>query len=277
MHEKIEAFPFLKSCGGKTQLLDKILPKLPHTVPMTYFEPFVGGGAVFFALRREGRIGRAVIADSNPDLIAAYRAVQTDVEALIGLLSRAENTKEYFLSCRALDPTGWCDARRGARFLYLNKTCFNGLWRTNQKGQFNVPFAGYTNPKIFDADALHAVSKALQSTRIVHADFAQVMTAARRGDAMYCDPPYFPKTKTANFTSYGKEGFKLADQERLEAQAVLAAQRGVSVVLSNADVPEARTMYGKRCWRLTEVAARRAVNRDGDKRGPVGELIVEGR
>ena len=276
MYEVVEAFPFLKSCGGKTQLLDQILPKLPNPVAGTYFEPFVGGGAVFFALRRAGRIDRAVIADTNPDLIAAYRAVQTEVEALIANLMKMKNTPEHFLNVRALDPTGWGDTRRGARFLYLNKTCFNGLWRTNQKGQFNVPFAGYKNPTICDADGLRAASRALQRTAIVCADFADVMKTAKLGDAIYCDPPYFPVSKTANFTSYGKLGFKPADQERLAAEAVRAAKCGARLVLSNADVPEARALYdASRSWHLTEVAARRAVNRDGTKRGPVGELIIE--
>lgn len=275
----IEARPFAKSAGGKTKLLPLILPKLPATITGTYCEPFVGGGAVFFALVAAGRIRKAVLSDSNPDLVAAYRAVKSDVEVLIERLRLAKNTKEDFLAVRAQDTSGMCDVRRGARFLYLNKTAFNGLWRVNQKGQHNVPWAGYKNPTLCDEEGLRAASRALQIATIVHADFSDVFGSVKvgAGDAIYCDPPYFPKSKTANFTGYAKDGFQEADQARLESEAGMARSRGARVVLSNADTVAARALYDKPFWDLHAVSVRHNVGAKADWRGDTGELIIVGR
>lgn len=278
------ATPFLKSAGGKTKLLPRILPHLPPFVDR-YVEPFVGGGAVFFALQAAGRIGRAAIGDSNPDLIAAYRAVRDDVEALIRNLQDAtfRNTEKDFLRVRAWDLTEvekLCDSRRGARFLYLNKTCYSGLWRTNRAGQFNVPYGRYPRPDWINANGLRAAAAALRGVAILLDDFAELINATAPGPnetvAIYADPPYFPSSKTANFVGYGRGGFAATDQEHLENVARAAAARGVHVLLSNADTPAARATYPTPPWRLTRVERGGAINSNADDRGPVGELLIEG-
>ncbi|HMJ12699.1 MAG TPA: Dam family site-specific DNA-(adenine-N6)-methyltransferase, partial [Polyangiaceae bacterium] len=201
------ARPVLKWAGGKTQLLPEILKRLPGAIE-TYYEPFVGGAAVFFALAAQGRFKRAVLSDSNPELVGLYRALQRDVDGVIRALGkyRYDESEYYRVRDSALPRS---PAARAARLIYLNKTGYNGLYRVNRAGQFNVPFGRYRNPTICDADNLRAAARALRTAEVRVADFARVSRAARAGDAVYFDPPYLPISKTASFTAYDRHAFAL--------------------------------------------------------------------
>lgn len=270
----LNAAPPWKFLGGKRQLLPAILPRLPSRI-RTYFEPFVGGGAVFFALANERRFERAVLGDVNGDLINAYVQLRDDLPGVVRHLRThvAKNCESHFYEQR-----GYPLNRRGsapaARFIYLLKTSFNGLWRVNLSGEPNAPWGYYKNPKILDVPGLKAVSAALQGVEIIEGDFAPLMARARVGDAAYLDPPYLPVSKTANFTSYSSGGFGVADAERLAKLAKAAAVRGAHVLLSNADTAETRRIFGEVSGKIDKVSARRHVNSNGAKRGAVGELLV---
>ncbi len=261
--------PFLKWAGGKTQLLAELHKRFPRPF-RRYHEPFLGGGAVFFSMCP----ARAVLSDINPDLINTYRAIREDPEAVIAELMRHAATEEHFYEVRAQAPATLSQAEGAARTIFLNRTCFNGLYRVNKKGQFNVPFGRYDNPTICDPDNLHAVSLALQRAEVMHADAMSVVDRAERGDLVYFDPPYAPLSKTASFTSYAKGGFGEPEQERLAEVFATLAQKGVSVVLSNSDTPLIRKLY--KGFTIDAVHARRAINSRADRRGPVGEVIVTG-
>jgi DNA adenine methylase len=273
------AKPFLKWAGGKAQLLPVLRPlihgELEKTKSAAYHEPFLGGGAVFFALRAAGFTGRACLSDVNTNLICAYQHVADYPELLIHdlLVHKARNSEEYFYEVReqfneyVLNPM-----TRAAFFIYLNKTAFNGLHRVNRAGKFNVPWGKYANPAICDADNLRACSAALEKATIGSHDFRFVIEQVKKGDIAYLDPPYVPVSKTSNFVDYGKGGFTGADQAALEHVCKKLDERGCKFVLSNSDCDETRTLYRK--WNVRTVLARRNVNSKGGKRGPVGELIV---
>jgi len=265
------ADPFLKWAGGKR----KLLPALKRLVPETrgrYFEPFLGGGALFFGRHW----ARATISDVNEDLVVTYLAVQQDVESVIGLLQsgRYVNDEATYYAVRD-SPLGF-DTERAARFIYLNRTGFNGLYRVNQRGKFNVPFGHYKNPTICDVDRLRAASVALncRGVKILEATFEEALAGARSGDVVYCDPPHWPASKTACFTAFSAGGFGPDDQRKLRDVAIELSRRRVHVVLSNADVPKVRELYSDPRFTIEEVQARRNINSDGAKRGPVGELII---
>lgn len=262
-----KAAPFLKWAGGKGRLLAQFEPLFPAKFKR-YFEPFVGAGAVYFHLAPE----QATISDTNPDLIACYEVIQQDVDALVELLRMYRYDKDFYYHVRELDPRALSKVQRAARMIFLNKTCFNGLWRVNRRGQFNVPFGNYTNPKILDEDNLRAVSRRLQSVRVEERPFESVLEDARKGDFIYLDPPYHPVSATANFTSYGADDFKPEDQRRLaEAFRALDA-KGCQVMLSNSDTPFIQSLYAD--FRIERVWAARAINRDASKRGAVSEVVV---
>jgi DNA adenine methylase len=267
--------PIFKSAGGKTRMLPTLLPLLPAKIG-TYVEPFVGGGAVFFALAAESRFERAVIADSNPDLIAAYRATKDHVHELVMRLRELKYDRDVFYETREQNPIGMGTVARAARFIYLNKTCFNGLWRVNRSGQFNVPFGKFkTPPTICDAENLHAASIALQKATIMCCDFEQALVGLRAGDVAFMDPPYVPVSKTANFTSYTREGFGPADQERLDIAMRRLRGDDVDVIVTNADTETTRDLYAG--FERHEVTMRRNINSKTSARGAVGELIVWNR
>lgn len=268
------ARPILKMAGGKTKLLHDILKRLPRKIN-TYYEPFVGGGAVFFALAAEKRFDKASLSDLNEELVNVYRCVAADVSRVIYNLEGKEHSKEAFYRMRALRLAKSVRFRRAARMIYLNKTCFNGLYRVNQKGEFNVPFGDYENPKICDEAGLRAAAKAFEGVALAARDFERVVDDARRGDAVYFDPPYVPVSATANFTAYTKDGFGPDDQERLRDLVDKLDARGVHVLLSNADTREVRKLYDG--FRVEKVSASRAINSKGDKRGKVGELLISGK
>jgi DNA adenine methylase len=272
----VTAHPFLKWAGGKTALLHEILPRLPKKIG-TYYEPFVGGGAVFFALAFfNGRFKRAVIGDTNRELMQTYEAVAVNVEGVIKRLKEHVYDEKRYYAVRAQCWGELQPLAQAARFIYLNRTCFNGLYRVNRQGKFNVPFGHYTNPTICDEENLRAVSHVLRDvSTFTSLDFQNTVLTAERGDAVYFDPPYVPVSETANFTAYSAGGFGPEDQKRLHKVATDLAVRGVHVLLSNSDTPLVRKLY--KGFKIERVEAPRRVNSKASKRGNVGELLISGR
>jgi DNA adenine methylase len=260
--------PFLKWAGGKRQLLPEILTQLPEN-RRTYHEPFLGGGALFFKLQPE----RAVLADLNERLVRTYRAVREDVEGVIEALQGCRNDKGLFLRTRARDIDSASDVAVAAWFIFLNKTGFNGLYRVNKQGRFNVPFGDYKNPTICDVDNLRACSAALQGVKILHTDFRHVEEMTEPRDFVYFDPPYVPVSSTSSFTSYTRDGFTMEDQAELRDIACTLKRKRVHVLLSNSSVPEVHALY-KDGFELREVYANRAINADATKRGKVAEALI---
>lgn len=267
--------PFLKWVGGKRQLLRELERRVAEARPHgRYHEPFVGGGALFFDLYGRDKLGRtkAFLSDNNQRLIQAYLAVQEHVEELISLLEahKAAHGKEFYYEMRAHVPDD--PIARAARIIYLNRTCFNGLFRENSKGEFNVPMGRYVNPLICDAPNLRAVSRALQRCTIRHQSFAAVLDSAKAGDLVYFDPPYAPVSKTANFTGYHRGVFGEDLQRELADVFKELTKRGVKALLSNSDVPLIHTLY--RAHSIEVVRATRLVNSNASKRGKVNEVLV---
>jgi DNA adenine methylase len=268
------ARPPIKCVGGKSKLVPELLKRLPKTFN-AYYEPFVGGGALFFALQSKLQsTTKTFLADLNPYLIDVYCQIRDDVESLIRELKKDHylNNKEAYLDIREVMFNG-NRLSNAAQFIYTNKTGFNGLFRVNKQGHFNVPFGRYDNPTICDEANLRACSRALRNTHIYHRDFVEAVFNARKGDVVYFDPPYWPASKTANFTSYTSDGFGSDDQIRLRDVAKALKKNGVFVLLSNADVPQVRELY-KKDFTIDRVEMRRSVNSKGDGRGKVGELLI---
>jgi DNA adenine methylase len=270
--------PILKWAGGKTQLLPELRRRIPRTEGQ-YFEPFIGGGAVFFAFAAEGRFaaGKAVINDQNPELANLYRILREAPRQLMFaldtyLLDPAWNTEAFFHAVRALEPQDRVE--RAARMVYLNKTAFNGLHRVNRAGKFNVPFGRYRNPRLYEAENILACSSALQGVSIRDGDFAGALHDVRPGDVVYLDPPYFPLSSTSNFTSYSGK-FGGAEQERLASLMRQLVKQGAYCVQSNSDTPATRQLYEG--FEIRTVQARRSVNADPAKRGKISELVIVGR
>lgn len=263
--------PFLKWAGGKGQLLPELLARLPENFG-TYHEPFVGGGALFFALTGRGMLTRAVLSDANAPLVDTYLAVRDRVDDVIAALRRHPNDAAHFYRVRAQDPDDLSLVEKAARVIFLNRTCYNGLYRENRAGQFNVPFGRYENPRICDEVNLRACSRALQRVEVLRTDFTNVLGRAKPGDLIYFDPPYHPVSKTASFTGYDRNGFDEMDQESLRDVFAELARQGVHVVLSNSDTPLVRRLY--RGFRVERVLAKRAINSRADRRGRVAEVIV---
>ena len=266
--------PFLKWAGGKGQLLSEILPRLPMQID-TYSEPFVGGGAVFFALATEGRFKEAFLADRNPALVEAYRVVKSRVEELIDVLrAHADRaaSEEYYYEVRGNEPND--PVERVARLIFLNKTCFNGLYRVNRKGRFNVPFGRYKNPRVLNEVRLRAASSALKRATIVVSDFEHTVAGADRGDAVYFDPPYVPLSSSSSFTSYLADPFGKEEHERLARVYGHLCRRGVPAVLSNSDCELTRKLYER--FDVRTVSATRAINSVAGKRGAINEILVVG-
>ena len=270
------AKPFLKWAGGKTQLLPELVSRMPERFG-TYHEPFLGSGALFFHLRAEGRITNAKLSDVNPELINAWTVLRDDPGSVIFELEAMEDrvSEEDYYTVRATDPTDLNQTERAARMIYLNRLCFNGLYRVNRKGAFNVPFGRHKNPRICDRDNLLAVSRALQGVEIGLESFESSMARAEPGDFVYCDPPYDPVSQTSSFTSYSKGGFGEREQKQLYAEFTKLAARGVHAMLSNSDTPLIQMLYFSHD--VNVVAAKRSINCVGGKRGAVREVIVRTR
>ena len=262
-----DAAPFVKWVGGKRA----ILPQLENYFPRRferYFEPCVGGGAVFFHLQPQ----EAILSDLNAELVNAYRVVRDNVDELVAHLRTHANDEEYYYEMRAQDPRDLDPIARASRLVYLNRTCFNGLYRVNSKGGFNVPFGKHKNPTICNETGLRAASEALQGCRIAHRPYMAVLNEARPGDFLYFDPPYHPLNATSNFTSYTADSFSAQDQRDLATTFRLLAERGCKVMLSNSDTEFIRELYAD--FHIESVYAPRMVNRDATKRGPVAEVVV---
>lgn len=268
---KIECRPFLKWAGGKTQLLAQLLKRTP-TSYNRYVEPFLGGGALYFAIQPK----IAYLADFNPELVNCFEVVRGNLAELKEELKKYRYDKEMFYEVRELDRKAdygsTSSVARAARFIYLNKTCFNGLYRVNSKGHFNVPFGAYKDPTILDAPNLTACSNALQSAILKTGSFEDIVDIAEKDDFVYFDPPYAPVSETADFTHYVKGGFDEASQELLLLTCLKLHQKGVKWMLSNSNTNIIQELY--RGFKVETVEAGRAINSKADKRGPILELII---
>lgn len=268
------AAPVVKWVGGKRQLLPQILPLIPKRMT-AYCEPFLGGGAVLFALQPR----RALVNDLNQDLITVYRVIREDADALIDHLSRHENTPEYFYRIRDLDRdkdayAALSDVEKASRLLYLNKTCYNGLFRVNASGSFNSPYGHYRRPNIVNEQTIRGVSRYFNSCDITFfsGDFAAVLEQVPEGGFVYLDPPYDPVSDTASFTGYNRGGFGREEQVRLKECCDALTARGVKFLLSNSATPFIRELYSS--YRVSIVQARRAVNSVASRRGAIEEVLV---
>ncbi|MHB8157642.1 MAG: DNA adenine methylase [Desulfocucumaceae bacterium] len=261
--------PVLKWAGGKRQMLGQYKEFFPHRFN-AYHEPFLGGGAVFFHLAPPV----AYLSDWNDELINMYLVIQTGVDQLVEDLSQHKNEEEYYYRVRALDTRSLDEVQRASRLIFLNKTCYNGLYRVNKKGQFNVPFGKYKRPGFFDVDLLLSASAALRQAKIFKADFNVVLENAGTGDLVYFDPPYFPLSRTASFTDFTDRSFGAKDQERLAETFHELVKMGCLVMLSNSDTPFIRELYSRYGRGVISLSANRSINSKGDRRGPVGELLI---
>lgn len=269
--------PFVKWVGGKRQLLKQFRrmnlypPEKFNPRTGRYFEPFVGGGAVFFDLLPE----KAFLSDLNSELVATYNVIKNDVEFLIKHLKQHRNTKEYFIKTRAQKIGKLTDIEIASRFIYLNRTCFNGLYRVNSNGDFNVPFAGNKNPLICDEINLRKISKSLKFVEIKNQDYKEILKKAKKGDFVYLDPPYYPISKTSSFTSYTKESFLKKEQLELRDTFVELHKRGCFVMLSNSDTPFINKIYSDiRGVNIAKVQAGRMINSKASGRGKITEVLV---
>lgn len=270
--------PFLKWVGGKGQLLPELLARVEKAGEFgRYHEPFVGGGALFFELVRQKVLSKkkAWLSDNNLPLISAYQAVQDDVECVIELLNahKSKHSEKYFYAVRAKVPKNLNE--QAARIIFLNKTCYNGLYRENMKGEFNAPFGKYKNPQICDEENLRKVSESLKKAKMEHRHFAEVKEFAERDDLVYFDPPYYPISKTSSFTSYDKRGFGEDSQRLLKEVCVHLHEKGVKILLSNSVAPLIIELYeGLPDFTIDKVLAKRSVNSRGDRRGKISEALI---
>ena len=260
--------PFVNWAGGKSQLIRELALYFPKKQEFhRYIEPFVGGGAVFLALQPT----QAILGDSNEELINCYKALRDDVESLIQLLSQNVRNKEYYYKIRQQDPKGMDPVARAARLIYLNKTCYNGIYRVNLRGQFNVPY-GDRKAKIYDGTNMRQISLLLKTVELVAESYENTLQRAETGDFVYLDPPYHPLSKTANFTKYTEEPFGEDDQLKLAKEFERLTELGCKVMLSNSDTDLVRKLY--RNYHLEVLTARRYINRDPNGRKGITELLV---
>lgn len=273
--------PFVKWAGGKSQLLAQYERYFPNQIQGKYIEPFVGGGAVFFWLHNQGTLKNgAILNDLNEELMNCYFVIRDNLEDLIEALRPHEEKKSsqrYFYKVRKWDRepdflSKYDQVQRAARTMYLNRTCYNGLYRVNSKGEFNVPFGRYKNPTVLDEDNLRAVSEALQSVELHNQDFAMVLDWAKPGDFIYFDPPYQPRSETSNFTSYTKENFDLKEQTRLRDVFRALAFRGCYVALSNSYTREIEDLYEG--FNPEIIHAARSISCKADGRGKIKEYLI---
>ncbi|HEX4450716.1 MAG TPA: DNA adenine methylase [Kofleriaceae bacterium] len=268
------ATPVIKWVGGKTKLLPELLARMPAQLGR-YYEPFVGGAALFFRVAP----ARAVLNDSNPDLVGLYRTIAVDADAVIKRLEahRTKHDERHYYATRERwnhSHGAWTEAERAATFIYLNKTCFNGLWRVNRAGDFNVPIGRYADPPICVPAALHAAQTVLSRAVLREGQYNAAVADAERGDFVYFDPPYDPVTPTASFTSYTAGAFGPDQQRELAETARELVARGCKVMLSNSDTPFVRSIY--KGFRVDRVKCSRAINSNAAKRGEVDEVIATG-
>ena len=270
--------PFVKWVGGKRQLLRQFKelglypPENFNPNKATYFEPFVGGGAVFFDLFPQ----KAVLFDLNSELITTYNVIKNDVENLIKSLRRHKHNKKYFLKMRAKNPKRFSGLNIASRFIYLNRTGFNGLYRVNRSGEFNVPFGSYNNPLICDEENLRKINNVLQKVDVFCDDYKKVVNMTKKGDFIYLDPPYYPVNGTSNFTSYTSNSFLEKEQEELKNVFVELHKRGCFVMLSNSCTAFINKLYSGlgRKIKVRKIKANRMINSNSKKRGKINEVLV---
>ena len=271
---EVTASPVVKWVGGKTKLLPELMARMPERYNR-YYEPFAGGAAFFFRLAPK----RAVLADYNHDLVGLYTTIAKDVNAVIRRLEmhhKAHSETHYYQTRERWNDreVSWSTPERAAAFIYLNKTCFNGLWRVNRSGAFNVPIGRYTDPPICVPEALRAAQQVLARAEIRRADYREAVADAKAGDFLYFDPPYDPITPTANFTSYTSNVFGPEQQQELADTARQLIAKGCYVMLSNSDTPFIRSIY--KGLKIDRVKCARAINSNAAKRGDVDEVIITG-
>lgn len=267
--------PIVKWVGGKRQLLTEIMPFINKNCS-TYVEPFVGGGAVFFELQPK----KAIINDYNAELINVYTTVRDFPEELIEKLEEhnRENSEAYFYQLRALDRTAaylsMDSVEKAARVLYLNKTCYNGLYRVNAAGHFNSPYGKYKNPNIVNAETIRAMSKYLQNPQIViqQGDYRKALNGLRKGAFVYLDPPYMPLSASSSFTGYTENGFTYEQQVALKKECDKLKKKGIAFLQSNSDCPQIRELY--KDYNIKIVQAKRAINSNANKRGEINEVLI---
>jgi DNA adenine methylase len=267
--------PFLKWVGGKRQIMPSIVELLPKNIgTYNYVEPFIGGGAVLFHLQPK----KAIINDFNEELINVYEVIKTNLEELILDLKRHENEAEYFYNIRGLDRTDKFETltkvERASRIIYLNKTCFNGLYRVNNSGEFNAPFGRYKNPNIVNEPTLKAVNKYLNSNNIKlnSGDYENTLQDLDSNSFVYLDPPYHPLTEGSSFTGYVQGGWNIYDQIRLKKACDELNKQGIKFLLSNSASDFILDLYKE--YNINIVKANRSINSDGEKRGEVDEVLV---
>lgn len=271
--------PFVKWAGGKRQLIPILGENIPESFG-TYFEPFLGGGALLFHILASRSRPRCGISDLNSDLVLAYSVVRDRIDELVASLRGHEkkyqkNSKTYYYSVRSGSPDD--DVERTSRLIFLNRTCFNGLYRVNSRGEFNVPLGRYSNPHIVNEDSLRAASRALGSGRVSVKcrDFEAVLGDAKKGDFVYLDPPYQPVSETANFTSYTEKCFGDVDLRRLANLCHKLDSRGCAVMISNSDSEEVSGLFSGRPWKIRRIRANRSINSDSKKRTGHHELLIK--
>lgn len=272
--------PFVKWAGGKNGLINSLTSFIPKNFN-SYFEPFVGGGALFFYLKNLNILNskKIYLNDKNTELINAYKQIKINPNKLLEELEILKNNhnKEYFYKIRNLDRDfdfySLSEVFRAARFIYLNKTCFNGLCRYNAKGNFNTPMGSYKNPKIYDKDLIFSVHEVLKNVSITNKDFEVVSLKAKKGDFIYFDPPYYPLNKTSSFVSY-TDNFSANEQIRLYKLFKMLDCEGIKVLQSNSNTDFIKELY--KDFEIIEVISKRAINCKGDKRGCITSLIIKG-
>ncbi len=271
--------PFVKWAGGKRQLIPILNENLPKSFG-TYYEPFIGGGALLFHILTEREYQKCSISDLNSDLVLAYTTIRNRIDELISSLKSHErnyhkDSKSYYYSVRESNPRS--EIEKTSRLLFLNRTCFNGLYRVNSKGKFNVPLGRYTNPNIVNEYNLRAVSIILQSSNVAIKcrDFEAVLEDAKKGDLVYFDPPYQPVSDTANFTSYTNKDFTDKDLSRLGELCNKLDSKGCKVLLSNSDSKQVADMFSGKPWETTRIQANRSINSNSKKRTGHFELLIK--
>ena len=274
MSKNMLVAPILKWVGGKRQLLNDILPLIQSTG--TYIEPFLGGGAVLFAHQPK----KAIVNDYNSELMNVYQVVKSYPEQLIQVLQihYANNSEEYYYCIRELDRTEQYKnislIEKAARIIYLNKTCYNGLYRVNSSGYFNSPYGRYKNPNIVNAPVIRAMSKYFNDNDItlLQGDYKEVLKKVKRGSFVYLDPPYMPLSRSANFTGYTENGFGYKEQEELKRECDKLKEKGIRFVQSNSDCLEIRELY--KDYTIKTVQAKRVINSNSAKRGEINEVLI---
>jgi DNA adenine methylase len=266
---------FLKWAGGKLQLLKQFEKLFPAKL-CNYYEPFVGSGAVFFYVKSKLKPNKVILSDANEELINCFAVVRDKPSELVETLFnyRKKHSREQYYKVRSLEPDGLDAVNRAARLVYLNKTCFNGLYRVNSKGQFNVPFGDYENPSIFNANTLFQASQLLQGVQLHVMSFEKVIDFAGKDDFVYFDPPYIPLSKTSNFTQYSRSHFSMREQKLLSEVFKILDTRGCLVMLSNSDHSLTRELYRNYEKNIVIVRAKRKINSIGSKRGAIAEVVL---